>query len=81
MPWKGTSVSEEKLRFIAEYLKGEVPMTALCAAYGVSRETGYQLVRRYRAEGVEGLAPRSRAPHRPGNETDASVVSAIVALR
>ena len=55
---------DEKLAFIAEYLRGELPMTALCERYGISRDTGYRLLGRYRAEGPGGLEARSRAPHR-----------------
>ena len=44
---------------------GELPMTALCERYGISRDTGYRLLRRYREEGPGGLEPR--APHRHGN--------------
>jgi putative transposase len=80
MAW-GSTVEEEKLRFIAEYLKGDLPMTALCASFGVSRETGYQLVRRYLAEGAAGLQPRSRAPYRPAQQTSEEIAGAVIALR
>ena len=46
---------EEKLRFIVEYERDEQPMRDVCAAFGISRETGYVWLRRYRAHGVEGL--------------------------
>src|SRR6202022_3279383 len=63
MPWKETCVMDEKTAFIAEYLRGELPMTALCECYGISRDTGYRLLGRYREAGLGGLEPRSRAPH------------------
>lgn len=72
---------DEKLRFMSEYLKGELPMTALCESFGISRDTGYALVRRYRASGPAGLMPRSRAPHRPGLAMDAAVALAILTRR
>jgi len=72
---------DKKLRFIAAYLKGDLPMTTLCASFGVSRQTGYELVRRYQADGAAGLEPRSRAPHHPGREMSEAVAAAIVALR
>jgi putative transposase len=81
MPWRETCVDDEKLRLVAAYLEGDVGMSELCARHGVSRQTGYTLVRRYLAEGVEGLAARSRAPHRHGQAMDAAVAAAIVALR
>jgi putative transposase len=81
MAWKETCVADEKLRFIAAYLAGDEPMTALCASFGVSRDTGYRLVRRYEAEGIAGLAPHSRAPHRRPQAMAQAVVEAILDLR
>jgi putative transposase len=45
MPWKVSSVMEEKLRFILEYEAGEESMTELCQRYEISRETGYPRIR------------------------------------
>ena len=72
---------DEKLTFIAEYLGGELSMTGLCEAYGISRKTGYKWIGRYLREGPEGLAERSRAPHRHGGVMAAEVAAAIVAQR
>jgi putative transposase len=81
MPFEATSVMDQRLRFVAECLQGELPMAALCQAYGISRQTGYTWLARYRAEGGAGLVDRSRAPRRPGNAIAAEVAGAIVALR
>ena len=81
MAWKETCVLDEKLRFVVAHLSGDFTMTELCATFGISRQTGYDLVRRHRAEGAAGLAPRSRAPHRPGNAMAGEIAAAIVALR
>jgi putative transposase len=80
MPWKETCVRDEKVRFIAELLKGELPMTTLCESFGISREAGYELRRRFDAEGASGLAARSRAPHRPAS-LPKEIADAVVALR
>ena len=40
MPWKASSVMEERLRFVARLLEGE-PMSDLCREFGISRKTGY----------------------------------------
>ena len=72
---------DEKTAFIAECLRGELPMTTLCERYGISRDTGYRLLERYRDEGPGGLAPRSRAPHRHGMTMAEEVAAAITALR
>ena len=56
MPWKVSSVMEEKLRFVFEYERDEQSMTELCQRYQIARETGYVWLRRYRAAGAAGLA-------------------------
>ena len=74
-------MSDEKLRFIAEATKGDLPMSTLCASFGISRQTGYEVMRRYHAQGMAGLAPRSRAPHQPGHAMAQAMAAAIIALR
>src|SRR5579859_2572846 len=64
MPWKVSSVMEEKLRFILEYEGGEESMMELCQRYEISRETGYVTLRRYRASGLSGLLAQSHAAQR-----------------
>lgn len=81
MPWKATSVLNEKLMFIADCLRDEAPMTVLCERYGISRETGYVWRRRYAAEGAAGLEERSRAPHAHGAATPAALVVRIIEAR
>jgi len=72
---------EERLRFIGEYLDGEWNMTELCLSYGISRQTGYKLVARYREQGIDGLKDRSRAPHRHPNQMAKEVARQLVAAR
>src|SRR5438876_3282726 len=59
---------------------GELPMTALCERYGISRDTGYRLLARYQEAGPGGLAPRSLAPYRHGMAMAEEVAEAILAL-
>jgi transposase len=61
MPWKASSVMEERLRFVARLLDGEA-MTDVCREFGVSRKTGYKILDRYKAHGLEALSDRSRRP-------------------
>jgi transposase InsO family protein len=81
MPWKASSVMEEKLRFVLEYEQGERSMSELCQRYEVSRETGYVWLRRYRAVGWEGLVERSRAAERHQNQTPADIERMVLDLR
>src|SRR5690242_1823018 len=81
MPWKKSSVMEEKLRFVFEYEQGHRSMTELCAIYEISRETGYVWLRRYRAMGLGGLVERSRAAFRQQNQTSAEIEAMVLDLR
>src|SRR3954469_2117704 len=81
MPWKTRSVIDQKLLFISDWLREEEPKEALCARYGISRETGYQWWRRYQAEGPAGLEERSRAPRHHGRSMSAEAALRLIELR
>src|SRR5215207_4509278 len=63
MAWLETDPMTQRLQFIADVRRAHLPMTELCARYGISRKTGYKWLARYDAEGRLGLVDRSRAPH------------------
>ena len=52
-----------------------------CRMHGVSRWFFYELRRRYVELGDAALEPRSRAPRRPGNRTDAATEELVVRTR
>lgn len=81
MPWKASSVMEEKLRFLCEHDLGEHTMTELCQRYGIARETGYVWLRRYHAYGMDGLREHSRAAHRHHNQTPEEIEQLVLELR
>jgi len=60
MPWKESSVMEERLRFVARLLDGE-RMTDLCREFGISRKTGYKVFNRYKQHGCLGLTDQMEA--------------------
>ena len=80
MPWKEISVMDERLRFVARLLEGE-QMSHLCREFGISRKTGYKILRRYEEHGLEALTDRSRRPVRYANQLPPQVESAIVGLK
>jgi putative transposase len=45
---------DERLKFIARLLDGQ-KMAVLCGKFGISRKTGYKILKRYRHCGLEGL--------------------------
>jgi transposase InsO family protein len=56
-----------------------VPVAA--EAMGVSRATGYKWVRRFRAEGIAGLADRSSRPHHSPRRTPETRTDEVLATR
>ncbi|WP_198669482.1 helix-turn-helix domain-containing protein, partial [Blastomonas sp. UPD001] len=70
---------DERLLFVAGWLEGEETMTGLCAAFGISRKTGYKWLGRYEELGPDGLRDLPRAPLRHGRATPAWIVERIVA--
>jgi transposase InsO family protein len=80
MAWKETRVFDEKVRFVTEFLDVSDPrsMTELCRASGVSRNTGYEVLDRYRGGGFEALRSRSRAPLRHPNVTAPEIEDLLV---
>jgi transposase InsO family protein len=77
MPWRETSVMEERLRFVARLLEGE-GMSDVCREFGISRKTGYKIFNRYRDDGLEALTDRSRRPVRYANQLPGPVEAMIV---
>ena len=77
MPWKESSVMEERLRFVARLLEGE-SMSSVCREFGISRKTGYKIYNRYRSEGMDAFCDRSRRPVRYANQLPEPVERLIV---
>lgn len=72
---------DQRVAFLADWLRAEWTMTELAARYGISRKTAYKWVDRYDADPAHGLADRSRAPTTHGRAMAAEVRAAILALR
>lgn len=81
MPWLETDVIKERTRFVVELESGLFTMTELCERFGISRQTGHALWRRYRDEGLPGLQDRPRGPKRCPHKTPVEVEQALVALK
>ena len=78
MPWKESSPMEQRLAFIVEWLKHECSMAELCRSFGISRQTGYELVAQFQTQGVDGLKPHSRAPHQHPNAIGEDLCAAVI---
>src|SRR3990172_2420300 len=81
MPWKETGHMKERTRFVSLAIEGLMPFSTLCAAFNVSRETGYKWVRRFEREGPEGLVDISRKPRSNPRSVDPKLISSIIEIK
>jgi transposase InsO family protein len=81
MPWEVSGVVEKRKQFLAEYATGEWTMSDLCRAHGITRPTGYAVLRRYVQAGERGLEEQSRAPRQHPNQTPGEIEAQVLALR
>lgn len=63
MPWKKSSTESERRKLVEALLSPREEVGVICRRFGVSRQTAYKFLRRYKAEGRVGLKDRSRRPH------------------
>ena len=77
MPWKVSSVMDERLRFISLLLEGEA-MAGACREFGISRKTGYKIYQRYKQGGSEAFNDRSRRPYRYANQLPPQLETQII---
>ena len=55
MPWKESRIVNERVKFIADALKGEQSITELCQRYSITCKTGYKWMERFQEAGPAGL--------------------------
>ena len=75
-------VREQRVQFVVAATRRERSLSALCAEFHISRPTANLWLRRYREEGLAGIAERSRRPqHSPRLHTSPELEEQVVALR
>lgn len=81
MPWKEVKPMDEKVLFIADWLRQICSFTELCERYTISRKTGYKWISRYNEGGIEDLCEASRRPHQSPQQIPYAIRKAILELR
>ncbi len=72
---------EQRREFVMLFEQEGVNRRELCRGFGISPQTGYALVRRYRAAGNAGLIDRSRRPKRSPSRTSEAMEALVLELR
>lgn len=81
MPLKVITLSQLWIEILLATKRHRLTVTEVCRRYGISCKTFYAYRARYRAEGFEGLEPRSRRPKTSPRQTPAEVEATVVELR
>jgi putative transposase len=62
MPWKKTGLFEQRLDLVRQISRRDVSLKKLCRRFGISRQTAYKWLHRYRQGHRRALQDKSRRP-------------------
>ncbi len=81
MPFKTANPVKARMRFVAMKEEGRFTHKELCDRFGVSRQAGYDLLKRLKAEGIDGLKDHSHAPNRAPHRISEAMALLLLATR
>jgi transposase InsO family protein len=89
MPWLATDAVKQRAKFVLKWEErfneaegGRVNVAELCRVFGISRQTGYEWIGRYRTTGsFDSLVERSRRPLTSPTKVSEKVEGLVVAAR
>ena len=81
MPWREMSIVNQREEFVRLAVADGANRSELCRRFGISRNKGYKWIARYRAEGLAGLADRSRRPHASPSSTPRPIEVEVLRIR
>jgi putative transposase len=67
--------------FVEDWQLHVESVSELCAAYGISRKTGYKWIERFTSGGVAALVDQSRRPHHSPSEVAPTIAAALCEAR
>lgn len=79
MPWKEVDKMKAKIDFIEDVHRGGRSFAQVCREHGISRPTGYALLKRFRETGEIGEL--SRRPHSHPKTVEPEVIERVLRLR
>lgn len=81
MPLKEVSIMSQRCEFVHLAEAADANVRELCRRYGMSPQTGYRLIHRFRESGLAGLLDRSRKPLHSPSRTPPAIESLILSIR
>jgi transposase InsO family protein len=70
-----------RLDFITQAMQAELPFSELCRRAGISRQTGYKWLKRYRSDGQQALSDRARRPRNSPTRSSPEIEQRVLELR
>jgi len=71
----------QRFEFINLALQEGSNISELCRRFDISRKTGYKFIKRFKEDGIDGLADQSKRPKRSPNSTTKTTEKKILDLR
>ena len=81
MPWEVKDTMTLREDFVRLAATQAVPFSELCRRFQITRQTGYKWLARHKAEGINGLADRSRRPHHSPARSAGHIEARVIELR
>ena len=81
MPWQPRAMMDIKQEFVALASQAGANRRELCRRFGISPSTGYALLKRHAALGLQALTPLSRRPHHSPGRTDQELEQHVLDVR
>ena len=81
MPWRNTTVEEERLIFVKKVLKRARTVVELCEKYNISTKTTYKWLNRYYKNGEAGLKDASRSRKTQAEKISTEIKEVVVKIR
>jgi transposase len=82
VPWKETRIVDQRIDFIAAVRQDpRGNFTRLCERFGISRQTGYALIRRLHERGAGGLEDGAPVAKHCPHKTSAEMEDRVIAMR
>jgi transposase InsO family protein len=81
MAWGSVNVDDQRMRFVMWASRPGTMMREACEEFQISRPTGYEWLRRYKAGGMAGVVEKSRRPLHSPTQTAVQIEERVVELR
>jgi len=78
MPWRISSAMSQRHEFVLLAGQESANIRQLCRQYGISSATAYKWLRRFKAQGIEGLQELSRRPNNSPSRTVKEIEEAVI---